>query len=334
MSAIEQPVIGSGSLYTPRTAIRRRRPPRPQRQRATLATLATRLTPKDLWLIEMLHEHRVLTTHHLCALTHVSRRSVNRRLRTLYFLDVVDSFRPMTPTGSAPEHYTLGRTGADVLAATRGTDLSALRWRKDLLARTAFSPTLGHDLAVNTLLATLAATHHTCPDHALALWLSSRSAARLWGDWIRPDAYAHYQHGTTVLPFFLEHDTGTERPLARVEAKLDGYANLAATTGARPALLIHTSTARREGALRTRITEAAERLHLPVATSHTALTHQTAVSPPVWLPLNPTPAASSRLPLAGLAAHWPQLTPAFTDDTPLPAPDQPVLPLPPAGGHR
>src|SRR5207249_1904404 len=122
----------------------------------------------------------------------------------------------------------------------------------------AFCPTLDHDLAVTTHLVTLAATHRADPGRQLALWLSPRSAARLWGDWIHPDAYAHYRHATTTVPFFYEHDTGTERPLARLEAKLPGYASLATTTATRTPVLIHTSTPRREAALRTRLAGAVQ----------------------------------------------------------------------------
>ena len=98
----------------------------------------------------MLHEHRVLTTHHVTALWNVSHRVTNRRLGTLYQAHAVDAFRPLVQRGSAPEHYTLGRAGAHLLAAHHATDLTALAWRPDTSARVAFSPTLGHDLAVHT----------------------------------------------------------------------------------------------------------------------------------------------------------------------------------------
>jgi hypothetical protein len=334
MPAAHRCATHARSAYVPRAATQRRRPNPPHQARTDLATLAARLTGRDLWLTAMLHEHRVLTSHHITALAFTSHRSANRRLRDLYFLGVVDSFRPLVQTGSAPEHYTLGRTGADVLAATRGTDLATVGWRKDLCARTAFSPTLDHDLDVNTHLVTLAATHHRRADEQLALWLSPRSAKRLWGDWIRPDAYAHWHHGPTMVPFFLEYDTGTERPLARLEAKLPGYAHLAATTGTRTAVLIQTSTTRREAALRTRLTDTAHQAHLPVATTSADLTSPASLAEPVWLPLDST--GGGRLPLAALASHWPHLTPALTTHDPALSPGEadtgpwrPVSPLPP-----
>lgn len=333
MPGANRPHLHSG--YVPRAATHRRRPAPPTRVRTDLAALATRLTPRDLWLVDMLHEHKVLTSHHITALAFSGHRTANRRVRELYFLGVLDSFRPLMQSGSAPEHYTLGKAGAELLAATRGCDLGATGWRKDACARIAFSPTLGHTLGVNTLLTALAADGR----QALTVWLSERSATRLWGDWIRPDAYAHWHEAgqDRVLPFFLEYDTGSEN-LTRVETKLPGYAALSTTTGTRTPLLLHTHTARREAALRRRLAETIDRLDLPAATSCDELT---AASPAdaVWLPLGPAP--HGRLPLAGLADHWPALLPALTDETTMPPPGRaatlpwrPIQPLPPAPPPR
>ncbi|SHL81380.1 replication-relaxation family protein [Streptomyces yunnanensis] len=233
----------------------------------------------------MLHEHRVLTTHQIARLAYTSLRSAQRRLRTLHQHAVLDSFRPLTATGSAPEHYTLGPTGAALLAAHAGLDTSALGWRPTHTGHIAYSPSLGHDLGVNDLLTHLAAHAHTTPNTGLPLWLSERSAARCWGDLIRPDAYAHYRDGDPVLPFFLEYDTGSQ-PLARVEAKLVGYAAFTSATNTRPALLIHTRTQSRDQALRYRLADPARDLKLNVATSSADFT-TTAPWGPWWTPLQP-----------------------------------------------
>ncbi|TGA83249.1 replication-relaxation family protein, partial [Streptomyces sp. MZ04] len=257
----------------------------PNRARTDLAQLSARLTARDVWLTEMLHEHKVLTSHHISALAFTGHRTANRRLRELYFMGIVDSFRPLRTRGSAPEHYTLGKTGAELLAARAGTDLAATGWRKDTCARIAFSPTLDHTLGVNTLLTQLAATGH------LPVWLAERSSTRLWGDWIRPDAYAHYGGGSQLLPFFVEYDTGSEN-LARVEAKLPGYAALASTTGTRTPVLIHTRSARREAALRHRLADSADQLGLLLATGNAQLSDPAG---PAWLPLSNATAPSARL---------------------------------------
>ncbi|MBD0741675.1 replication-relaxation family protein [Streptomyces sp. CBMA152] len=324
MSALPRPAVGPGSRYTARAATSRARP---AGRYTDVAALARRLTGRDVWLVRMLHEHQVLTTHQIVRLAYGSLRSAQRRLRTLHQHAVLDSFRPLTVSGSAPEHYTLGPVGAALLAAQGGCEPAAVGWRPTHTGRIAYSPWLGHDIGVNELLTHLAARTRTTPEAGLDLWLSERSCARRWGDIIRPDTYAHWLDGGLLLPFFLEYDTGSQ-PLARVEAKLAGYAALATTTGTRPALLIHTRTASRDQTLRRRLAPATHELGLHIATSSA---DYTTASPhgPWWTPLEPT---GHRTTLADLAAHWPGLTPAGglapTDaDTTL---TLPVPPLPPA----
>ncbi|MEV8023038.1 replication-relaxation family protein [Streptomyces sp. NPDC086554] len=325
MPALPRPAHGPGSRYTARAATTRHRPTR----HPDVAALARRLTARDLWLVHMLHEHRVLTTHQITRLAYTSLRSAQRRLHTLHQHAVLDSFRPLTQTGSAPEHYTLGPAGAALLAAHSGLDTAATGWRPTHTGRIAYSPTLGHDLGVNDLLTHLAAHTYTAPETGLPLWLSERSATRRWGDIIRPDAYAHYSDADHLLPFFLEYDTGSQT-LARVEAKLTGYAAFTTATSTRPALLIHTRTASRDVALRHRLAPAARELGLAVASTSADFATNTPWDA-WWSPFEP---AARRTTLTGLAAHWPHLTPAAgldpTDaDTPL---TLPVPPLPPAIG--
>ncbi|WP_274916656.1 replication-relaxation family protein [Streptomyces sp. WZ-12] len=326
MPSLPRPASGPGSRYTARVAATR---PRPQHHRTNIAALSHFLTDRDIWLARMLHEHRVLTTHQIARLAYTSLRSAQRRLRTLHQYTVLDSFRPLTVTGSAPEHYTLGPAGAALIAAHAGVETTSLGWRPTHTGRIAYSPSLGHDLGVNELLTHLAARARTTPTTGLPLWLSERSAARRWGDLIRPDAYAHYRDGQYLLPFFLEYDTGSQ-PLARVEAKLTGYAAFTTATNTRPALLIHTRTQSRDQALRRRLTDPARDLKLHVATSSADFT-TTNPWGPWWAPLEP---GTQRTTLTDLAARWTGLSPASglepTDaDTTLTIP---VPPLPPT--HR
>ncbi|MGH4029307.1 replication-relaxation family protein [Actinomycetota bacterium Odt1-20B] len=322
MSQLPRPAHGPGSHYTARAATTR---PRPLR-RLDVAALAHRLTARDLWLTRMLHEHRVLTTHQIARLAYPSHRSTQRRLRDLHQYAVLDSFRPLTTTGSTPEHYTIGPAGAALLAAYAGLTPADLGWRPTHTGRIAYSPSLGHDVGVNELITLLAARTRTHPAAHLPLWLSERSCARRWGDFIRPDAYAHYREGAQLLPFFLEYETGSQ-PITRVEAKLPRYAAFITSTGTRPALLIHTRTQSRDQTLRRRITTAVRELNLQVATSSADFT-TTHPWGPWWTPLDP---GAHRTTLAHLATAWPTLTPAAgldpTDaDTAL---TLPVPPLPP-----
>ncbi|MEU6509721.1 replication-relaxation family protein [Streptomyces sp. NPDC046942] len=328
MPALPRPAVGPGSRYTARAATTR---PRPARH-TDVAALSRLLTARDLWLARMLHEHRVLTTHQIASLAYTSLRSAQRRMRTLHQRGVLDSFRPLTQTGSAPEHYTLGPAGAAVLAAHAGCDLASLGWRPSHTGRIAYSPSLGHDLGVNELLTHLAAHGRTTPGSGLTLWLSERSCARRWGDLVRPDAYAHWRDGEHLLPFFLEYDTGSQ-PLARVAAKLTAYATFATTAGTRPALLIHTRTASRDQALRRRLTTPARELGLNIATSSADFT-TTQPWGPWWSPLGP--GDTRRITLTSLALRWSRLGPAAelepTDaDTALTLPVPPLPPAPEAG---
>jgi hypothetical protein len=260
-----------------------------------IPSLSACLTMRDLWLLAMLHEHQVLTSHQIAALAFGSSRSANRRLSALYRLGVLDSFRPLLARGTAPEHYVLGRGGAAVLAARRGIEVAALGRPKEHLTRTAFSPVLAHTVGRNGLLVALAAEGRTPGAHQLALWLPERACTTLWGDFVRPDAFAQLADpGQAVVPFFLEFDTGTES-LARVEAKLPGYAALAETTGTRTPVLIHTCGSRREAHLRTRLTRAAEQLALPVATCAADLHPNASCAGRLWLPAVPGPTDRHRL---------------------------------------
>ncbi|MFF3911041.1 replication-relaxation family protein [Streptomyces sp. NPDC001848] len=320
MPALPRPAVGPGSRYTARAATTR---PRPSRH-TDVAALSRILTARDLWLTRMLHEHRVLTTHQIASLAFTSLRSAQRRLRTLHQHAVLDSFRPLTQTGSAPEHYTLGPAGAAVLAAHTGCDPADLGWRPTHTGRIAYSPSLGHDIGVNELLTHLAAHSRTTPRATLSLWLSERSCARRWGDIVRPDAYAHWHDGDQLLPFFLEYDTGSQ-PLARVEAKLAGYAAFATSANARPALLIHTRTTSRDQAIRRRLAAPARDLGLYIATSSADFTTSNPWGP-WWSPLDP--GNTRRTTLIRLADRWTRLGPA-SDLEPTDADTTVTLPVPP-----
>ncbi|MDI2130577.1 replication-relaxation family protein [Yinghuangia seranimata] len=275
----------------------------PAHARTAAAQLAARLTARDWWLIEMLHTHRVLTTTQVLRLAYTARRTATARLARLATYGVIDTFRPLKETGSAPAHLVLGPTGAAALAARRATTVRELPWRAYDAARIAHSAQLAHNVGANEVMVRLAAEHRTRPDRELRLWLPAHACTQLWGDWIRPDAYGlHHDSedtdeprrarpgnrvprrapgavpedlavhpGTRVTGFFLEYDRGTETAW-RVAAKLVGYAAHASGTATRTPVLIHTPDPVREHLLRTRIADHTADLDLPVATTHAGLT--------------------------------------------------------------
>ncbi|WP_300015888.1 replication-relaxation family protein [Pseudonocardia sp.] len=282
------------------------------------AALSCRLTPRDHWIVAMLAEHRVLTATQITGMAFPSFRSGRQRLRELHQWSVVDRFQPFATVGSAPMHYVLAPAGADVLAAAHGLEPRDVGYRHDRALGIAHSLQLAHTIGVAEWFAALvaAARHQPAQNTTLETWWSETRCARLFGDLVRPDGYGRWTaHGRRV-EFFLEFDLGTEA-LARVAAKLTGYAALAAATGITTPLLVWLPTTRREAGARTALYRAWRGLDqpaaVPVATAAAALLdpHSPLPSPadPVWLPLHRTGTArdGARLPLHRLSEGWPHL---------------------------
>jgi hypothetical protein len=265
-------------------------------RRIPLALLARRLTARDIWLLEMLLEHTYLTSTHLTRLLAVSRRSVTRRLATLTTLGVLDSFRPHHHPGSAPEHLVLGRTGADLLAARYATTPASLGWHRDQASRALFSPFRTHDTGVRTFFTDLA--HPDASGARLITWWSERRCAQLWGDLAIPDGYGHLARPNGSMAFLVEYDTGTES-LPRLAAKLDNYAELAATTRTRPLVLFTLHSSIREINVHQRIGEHPALDRIAVATTSRDHHHPGGRA---WLPVIP---AAARTRLADLPGAWP-----------------------------
>jgi hypothetical protein len=234
----------------------------------------------------MLHEHRVLTTDQITTMTFPSPRAARRRLLELYGWNVVDRFQPLVGVGSAPMHYVLGATGAAVLAAEVGITTAALGYRRDDVLAIAHQRTLAHTVAINDVFAHLvqhsiiSTTSSSTTGRSattgvrLQAWWSETRCLRLVGDFARPDAYGRITLAPAPAPalsaaavrswsfqWFFELDFGTE-PLPRVAAKLDGYAELAATTQPIP-VLIWLPSPQREAHAREHLTRALRRLERP-----------------------------------------------------------------------
>lgn len=213
--------VGSGTTHTPA---------RPPMNPDLVAVLASRLRPRDRWLLEILHEHRVLTTHQIQQLAFPSISTTTHRLLKLWRLRALERFRPPMEVGSAPMHYVLGPAGAAVLAQRRGTATAQLGYRIDRALAVAHSDKLAHLVGSNGLFTALAAHTRTHPGTELATWWSERRCRQLWGKTTRPDGYGRWREEDRELDFFTEYDTGTE-PLHRLDTKIADYAALAEMTG-------------------------------------------------------------------------------------------------------
>jgi hypothetical protein len=308
-------------------SLRGHKPARPTPRAANTADhqalLAWRLTPRDRWIIRMIHEHRVLTAHQITALAFPSFRSGRMRLRELFQWGVVDRFQPFVSVGTAPMHYVLAPAGAAVLAAEDGLDVKELGYRHDRAFGVAHSLRLAHTVGVNEWFTALVdhARHLDPGEHAtLDAWWSEARCARHFGDLIKPDAYGRWTGQGQTLEFFLEYDFGTE-VLGKLTGKLAGYAALAEATGITTPLLVWLPTSRREATARRLLQRAWHELDdpdsVPVATAAAELLNPTTAHPSpadeVWLPLDTHGATPVRRGLHQLLAAWPHVPPPVTD---------------------
>ncbi len=213
--------VGSGAVPTA---------PRPRMSPDLMATLAMRLTNRDRWLLEILYEHRVLTTTQIQQLAFPSISTTTHRLLKLWQLRAVERFRPPTDLGSAPMHYVLGPAGASILAERRGKTVAQLGYRLDHTLAIAHSDKLNHLVGSNGIFTALAAHARTTPGTDLTVWWSERRCRTTWGKYARPDGYGQWHQDGHAVDFFLEYDTGTE-PIRRLLAKLSDYRHLAEMTG-------------------------------------------------------------------------------------------------------
>jgi hypothetical protein len=232
-----------------------------------LTAVISRLTDRDRYLCRMLADHDVLTSRQLCHMAFSGERRTRKRLAELAALHVIDRIRPHTPAGSRPMHCLLGVAGAHTVAADTAVAVAVLLRRRAAAHHLVRGQRLAHHVGANGIFTDLlAAARKPAPAGDLEVWWSARRCAAEWGTVVRPDGYGIWTSHGRRLPFLLEYDTGTE-VLARLAAKLDGYAGLAAAAGYPTQILFHFPTAEREQHARQALTPAAHQLQLPIATA-------------------------------------------------------------------
>jgi hypothetical protein len=254
-----------------------------------------RLTERDRQLCRLLWEHRVLTTAQIAEVAFDSLVAAQHRLVVLYRLGVLERFRSLRSVGSESWRYSLGPTGAALVAIERGVEPPRASVTRAKVAKLAASPRTAHALGVNGLFTALAAharRHQAC---ALEEWWSERRAGAEWGDLVRPDAYGQWREDARSVGFFVEHDTGSET-LARVTAKLSGYADVSTAEGLSRPVLFWLARGGREPELH----RVMARRPVPMATA----VARPGADPagPVWRPVGTT----SRCRLIDLAETAPQ----------------------------
>lgn len=257
----------------------------PVRRRADhdLATaLARRFTPRDRALCGVLFDHRVLATGQVLDYCFTNATTARHRLAALHRMRVLDRFRPfrpVRPVGSAPWHWVLDTLGVEVVTADRGIDLPRPAAYHARALALADSQRLAHLLGVNGLFCSLARWARSEHDAELAEWWPERRCMSEWGQVVRPDSFGVLRHGDRVVEFFVEYDAGTET-LARLAAKLAGYANLVRATGWSPWVAFWLPSPRREA-------EARKMLSSPVVAVATGAAGLGAdPGGPAWLPVD------------------------------------------------
>ncbi|MPZ79659.1 MAG: hypothetical protein GEV28_04370 [Actinophytocola sp.] len=339
---------------TPQRALRGHRPerdtPRVRNSAEHHAWLAGHLTPRDRWLVRMLFEHKVFTTHQIVDLAFPTRRAANLRLLNLHKWGVLHRFQPHRDSGSHPMHYVLDTAGATLLAHEDGIEPGALNYNRDREIGRAYSLQLAHTVGCNGLLtALIRRARQPGATGELTAWWSAARCGRHWGDIITPDGYGRWREAGREVEWFVEFDFGTEQ-LSRLAAKLTRYERLATTTGITTPVLVWLPTTEREATARRALADAQRALdhprRVPVATTNaTTSADPLDMALPRWRRVGDADTAG-RTRLADLPALWPGLsTPAphpanvnrtrqAVDERPDLAPPHPMPPPEPAYRRR
>ncbi len=122
----------------------------------SVADELVRITPRDLWLLELLREHRTLTTEHLTTLGFLSGHRARKRLLLLHRRDVLDRWRYHVRPGSQSWRWTLGPLGAAILASRDGRPVPRPASVRAATDRLAGSGAIHHLLGCNGFFVALA----------------------------------------------------------------------------------------------------------------------------------------------------------------------------------
>lgn len=300
---------------TPQRALRGHRHdrdmPRVRNSAEHHAWLAGHLTARDRWLVRMLFEHKVFTTHQIVDLAFPTRRAANLRLLNLHKWGLLHRFQPHRDVGSHPMHYVLDTAGATLLAHEDGIDPGALNYNRDREVGRAYSLQLAHAIGCNGLFtALIRRARQPSATGELTTWWSAARCGRHWGDIITPDGYGRWREAGREVEWFVEFDFGTEQ-LSRLVAKLTRYERLATTTGITTPVLVWLPTSEREATVRRALAGALRTLDQPnrvpvAATSAQAGTDALDPAEPRWRRVDDVTTAG-RTRLADLPTLWPDL---------------------------
>ncbi len=248
------------------------------RSASLITSYSHRLTRRDFEILIELYEHRVLTTPQIYELHFDTHTRASKRMLELYRLGLVERFRPHSPTGSAPWHYTLDEPGARLVAARQEIDYERFTFKKARIFDVVGSPRLRHRVECNGFFARLSLA---CRRRGWRLeWTGERRATASWDSVITPDGIGRVVAADREISFFLEYDRGTENH-DQLENKTCRYRLVGRTARSEDALLFVFPSAARERYARSALVGAS----VPVSTAVRADTLRHPLGP-MWLPLH------------------------------------------------
>lgn len=253
----------------------------PPSRSAGLLSIYPHITSRDRLLLQLLDDHRVLTTDQIHRMLFHARRTCQLRLGELAALGLLDRFRfARAGGGSHPWHWTLGHQGHRFQAAAHHRPEPTVRVSRQTVHRLSANPHLAHLLTANEFFVRLTAHARQHPEERLDRWWSETITTKQYRT-ITADGHGLWSVADITVGFFLEADTGSE-PLARVVAKLDRYAQLTRRGGPRYPVLFWLGSQHREAHLHQLLRS--QHGAVPVATA----THPTDPAEAVWLPVGAT----------------------------------------------
>jgi hypothetical protein len=227
---------------------------------------ASAIDERDLQVLLLLLEHKILTTHQIASLCFRSLRRCQHRLRELKNLGLVSSFSVGRGFGEgrAPACWHLTKQGLVEIADAKDVRTSDLPWVADSSYRT--NKLIAHRLGVNAFFCALAEASRALKDHCLATWRPEHWVRTRAAE-IKPDGFGRYVHPGGACELYFEYDRATEARGA-LTRKLGGYLKLATgwtreqeLTGF-PNLLVLVPEVEREGEVATAFRSATTSLHV------------------------------------------------------------------------
>jgi hypothetical protein len=191
------------------------------------------LQPRDLELVEIVAQHRVISSEDLALLGAGSAQAILRRLQKLFHHGYLDRPRSQRQRGNGPMIYALGQKGAELLAARTGARASGDWSEKNRQLGAAY---LEHSLMVSRFQAALRFAIQASRAVVLERWISDglvrdsvtvEREASVERIPVAPDAFftlrlLNEPDGHNRVHVFLEADRGT-MTLKRFSVKMFGY---------------------------------------------------------------------------------------------------------------